>query len=85
MKRQYEKPLIAIEHYELTQSIAACSRKIGFLNSQCVINDPDATTQMKSLAAANWFTNGYCAKSVIEGSDENGICYHTNLNSAFNS
>ena len=85
MKQQYRKPLIAIERYELTQTIASCSIKIGFLDKNCVLKDPDSTAEMRNRAVQNNFTAGACVKSVISGSDEDGICYHTNLNAAFNS
>lgn len=85
MKKHYQKPLIAIEHYELTQAIASCGIKIGFLDKYCVLKDPDSTSEMRDLAAQNTFTAGACVKSVISGSDEDGICYHTNQNAAFNS
>ena len=29
MKIKYEKPLVAVEHYELSQAIASCIIKIG--------------------------------------------------------
>lgn len=85
MKKQYEKPLIAIEYYELTQAIAACSLKINFLDKLCVLKDPDSTAEMRNLAMSNYFTSGVCPKSPTTGSDEDGVCYHTNLNAAFNS
>lgn len=77
--------MIAVEHYELTQSIASCSLKIGFLNSACVLNDPDSTPEMRNLAAAFMFTSGQCVNAPIVGSDEDGVCYHTNMNAAFSS
>lgn len=85
VKKQYEKPAMIVENYVLTQSIAACDIKIGFTDSNCVKNDPDATPEMKSLAWNFWFVSGSCAKAVVGGSDEDGICYHTNTNAAFNS
>lgn len=86
MKKQYQKPLIAVEHYELTQAIASCSLKIGFLSSMCVLKDADSTPEMRNLAMNNNFADSTnCVKSVIGGSTEDGICYHTNVNAAFNS
>lgn len=85
MKKQYVKPMIAVEYYELTQAIASCSTKIGFLDSACVLKDSDATNQMKDFAYIGYFTAGYC-ELTFEGMDEyDGICYHTNANAAFNS
>lgn len=85
MKKHYQKPMIAVEHYELTQSIASCSLKIGFLDSECVLKDSDSTTQMKYMALDFMFTSGYCVNSPLIGNDEDGICYHTNMNAAFSS
>ena len=85
MKKRYVTPIITVEHYELTQSIAACETKIGFLDSDCVKNDPDATNQMKDLAWVGFFTDGSCEvyPEGMDGSDS--ICYHTNTNATFNS
>lgn len=85
MKMKYEKPLVAVEHYELTQTIAACAAKVGFLNSACVLDDPTATNEMKGLAQIGWFVEGYCDLFTVGGSTEDGLCYHTNANTAFNS
>lgn len=87
MKKQYIKPMIAVEYYELTQSIASCVTKFGFQgSSECVIKDADATDQMKDLAYSGFFTaEGQCSLIAI-GMDENDkYCYHTNINAAFNS
>lgn len=84
MKRKYVVPEINIEHYALTQSIAACAVKIGLLDSACVIDDPDATLGMKYLAYDDYFLEG--CNEVPEGVDPaTGICYHTNAQAAFNS
>lgn len=85
MKKQYEKPMLAVEYYMLSQSIAACATKIGFLDSACVKNDPDATSQMRDLAWSGYFVQGSC-EEYPEGMDNyDSICYHTNANAAFNS
>ena len=85
MKKKYIAPAIAIERYELTQSIAGCSTKIGLSNSECVKNDPDATSQMKDLAWTGFFTENKCDVSAIGMDGSDSICYHTNANTAFNS
>lgn len=86
VRKPYEKPMIAIEYYELTQTIASCATKIGFLNSECVKNDPDATPQMKDFAYSGWFTEaGNCASFAVGMDGFDSICYHTNANAAFNS
>ena len=79
------KPLVSVERYELTQAIASCKTKIGFLNSECVEKDPDATPQMKDFAAVGWFNEGYCGESAVGMDGYDSICYHTNANAAFNS
>lgn len=86
MKKIYVAPAIAVEHYELTQAIAACATKIGFLNSECVKNDADATNQMKELAWVEFFTEqGNCSVHAVGMDDYDKFCYHTNANAAFNS
>ena len=85
MKKKYMAPAIAIERYELTQSIAGCSTKIGFLNSACVEKDPDATPEMKDLAGFGFFTDSKCDLSAVGMDSNDGICYHTNANAAFSS
>ena len=87
MKRNYVTPMIAVEYYNLTQSIAACDKKIGFWDRECVLNDADATPQMKAMADAFYFmAEGNCIFQMQTGDDPfTGICYHTNANAAFNS
>ena len=85
MKKQYEKPMLAVEYYMLSQSIAACITKIGFLDSGCVIKDPDATKKMKDLADIGYFADGACTTPPYNMDDYDSICYHTNVNAAFNS
>ena len=86
MKKAYEKPRAAIEYYELSQAIAACETKIGYMNSHCVLEDSDATDQMKDLAQNGWFTSeGSCQESALVVDEFDGICYHTNANAMFSS
>lgn len=85
MKKPYEKPILAVEYYQLTQAIASCATKIGLYSSDCVLKDPDSTSQMKDLAAIGWFNAGSCAGSASEMDGSDSICYHTNLNTAFSS
>lgn len=87
MKRNYVTPVIAVEHYNLTQSIAACITKINIMTRDCVLNDSDATRGMQDLAR-DW---GYfmdttgCGELAFGMSDQDGTCYHTNANAAFTS
>ena len=50
MKKVYESPEIAVEYFELTQAIATCTLKIGLYDKACIVNDSDATNEMKNLA-----------------------------------
>ena len=89
VKKIYEEPMIVVEQYALTQNVASCDIKIGFQNSECVKNDPEATDQMKDLAWSGFFNGGDsgCGEnnsaSGMDGFDS--ICSHTNVKSAFNS
>ena len=85
MKKKYVTPMIAVEHYELTQSIASCATKIGFLDSGCVLKDPDATFKMKDLAKTGTFAVDHCSDPAIGMDEYDSICYHTNASAAFNS
>lgn len=86
MKKQYEKPTLAVEYYQLTQAIAACVTKIGFLDSACVKKDPDATYHMRDLAYDGYFVSvPGCEQVPTDMDQDDSICYHTNANAAFNS
>lgn len=85
MKKTYQAPEMAVEFFAMTQSIASCDTKIGLLNSQCVIGDENSTDNMKDFAYMGWFLSGSCKESAENMDGYDGICYHTNANSAFNS
>ena len=86
MKKQYVKPMLIAEHFTLTQSIAACTTKIGFLDSQCVIKDPDSSHHMLDFAFDNFFVGGHCMDAYADDmSEEDQYCYHTNINTVFTS
>ena len=85
MKKTYVAPAIAIERYELTQTIAACMTIIGLNDSACVLAAPGVTDQMKDLASIGWFVEGACAESASGMDNFDGICVHTNANTAFTS
>lgn len=86
MKRAYQKPTLEVESFAITQQITSCSAiKIGFTDYNCVLNDPDATWQMKTYAQSGWFIDAPCTTSAVDMDDEDGICYHTNTNLAFTS
>lgn len=83
--------MISIEYFELTQSIATCQRKIGFINETCVLKDIDSTNQMRDLAGIGFFMDGTgtgkqgCGMFAEGMEEEDGNCYHTNMNVAFHS
>lgn len=89
MKMQYSKPTLNVEYYSLTQSIAACSGiKIALdpnniLDS--IMKDPDATDAMKTWAEFGGFLSTHGCDYIMDLHSEDGACYHTNLNAAFNS
>ena len=83
---KYEKPMAAIEFYQLSQSIAACSIGISYLDRNCVINDDDTPAETRSIALfyPQYFSTP-CEKNatVIQGNDF--ICVHTQVNALFTS
>ena len=85
MKIAYQKPMVEIERYELSQAITACDNKIGFTNSACVLKDPDATAKAKDLAAIGWFMEDFCVLWSVGEDGNDGICYHSNANAMFSS
>lgn len=87
MKKPYEKPLLAVEHFALTQSISSCAGiKINSVDALCVLKDPDSTNVMRNLAHRKGFLNpcGIDGKD-LSGHMYDGVCYHTNINAAFTS
>lgn len=85
MKMKYEKPLIAVEKYALTQTIASCSTKIGFEDSGCVLNDPDAPDGFRNLAGIGYFVDEVCSFVPNIKDERDNICYHTSANAMFTS
>lgn len=85
MKKQYEKPMLAVEYYQLSQSIAACVTRINYQSSDCVTNDSDSTEEMTRLAGAGFFVDQICTLSSVGMDANDKICYHTNANAAFTS
>ena len=84
MKKPYQKPMIAVEYYSLTQAVASCSGvKINFSDSECVRNDPDSTNTMRNWAMRNGFLNPCIIN--LSGYQNDLVCYHTSVNAAFTS
>lgn len=86
MKKKYEKPLIAVENYVLSQAIASCSTRIGFNSSACVFDDVDVPAGFRNLAGIGYFTaDGECDFEPNIGDEHDSICYHTSANAMFQS
>jgi hypothetical protein len=86
MKIKYEKPLVAVERYELSQAIAGCITKIGPNGSNaCIRTDPDTPGAMRSDANRGYFADNTCLPMFIvnQGAMYDGICYHTQANATF--
>ena len=85
MKMKYEKPMVAVDLYQLTQSIAGCSISVGFINSGCFLESPKVPPQMKAFAANGWFVDGSCDVHTVAGTTYDGMCFHTQANGALTS
>ena len=94
LKTKYEKPMVVVDRYALSQAIAGCSIKVGLADRGCFLTDGDVTQQMKSYAYYGWFvdTTGSnpCTIRVEAGhtystDGGDGFCYHTNANGALTS
>lgn len=88
MKMKYEKPMVAVDLYELSQSIAGCAISVGLTSSACFLNDRDVPPEMKSFAAIGWFV-GNCEIQTVAGTTYDGVydgmCFHTQANGALTS
>lgn len=84
MKMKYEKPMVAVERYELSQAIASCIIKIGPNGTNsCIKTDPDTPEEMRSWAYNFYFSDATCSFPVSTGQTFDGVCYHTQANAAF--
>lgn len=86
MRIKYEKPLVAVERYELSQAIAGCVIKIGPNGTNtCVRTDADTPAAMRSHANDGGFADSTCLPLFIVnvGQTFDGICYHTQASAAF--
>lgn len=86
MKMEYQKPMVAVEHYKLSQSIAACVIQINSLDNACVVDDDDTPPEMRSTAIyyPEYFSTG-CIENAAYVQDNDSICYHTQVSAAFTS
>ena len=88
MKIKYEKPMVAVERYELSQAIAGCVIKIGPSGSRdCIRTDADTPPVIRSRANDGYFADHTCIPTapfmVTPGSQFDGICYHTQTSAIF--
>lgn len=85
MKKKYERPVIEMERFQLTQQISSCGAiKINLTNAACVQESASATDEMKRLAYAGFFMDG-CSLKATGMEDSDGFCVMTNVNVAFSS
>ena len=84
MKMKYEKPMVAVDFYQLTQAIAGCYIKVNYTSSGCILESPNTTLDHKAYASIGYFVEGSCIISTVPGTTydgaNDGICYHTNAN-----
>lgn len=95
MKKQYQKPIFAVDEFSLTQQISACAYlKIGFNTSACVTDNKDQMDklipgygELLGLAKVGYFwdTNGGCEVHGSFATETDLLCYHTLANMAFTS
>lgn len=85
MKKHYERPLLLVERFELTQKLSNCSLLIGLNDSACVLKDEDSTFMMKDLALQQFFNADACVLHPIGMEGDDGLCYHINVNMVFSS
>lgn len=84
MKLKYEKPLIAVERYALSQAIASCPTQVGFGDNVCIAKDDDVPPLMQEMASVGLFGQGRCEVEATGIEDDyDGVCYHTNVGLLF--
>lgn len=85
MKKQYKRPVIEIESFQITQQISSCGAlKINLTDEACVLASHSATEEMRRLALAGCFLDG-CVVPVAGMDVGDGYCVMTNVNVAFSS
>ena len=85
MKKKYERPVIEMERFQLSQQISSCGAiRINLANAECVLESASATDEMKSLAHVGFFMDG-CKLQATGMEDNDGVCVMTNVNVAFSS
>jgi hypothetical protein len=65
-KNEIRKAMAAVEHYELSQSIASCVIKICPNGSDgCIRTDADNLPRMRSWAVIGWFADHTCSPGFL--------------------
>lgn len=80
--KTYTKPIVLVERFSLSETLASCNTyRVNFKSAQCIL-DSDCPKEWKELAWNTYFMDGYC-----EGPqpDEGAVCYFTSTNMAFTS
>ena len=86
MKMKYEKPMVAVERYELSQSIASCAIKMGPSGTNyCILNNTVGLEEMRDWAYHGYFTGsaGGCDFTPDIDQEFDGICFHTQATATF--
>ena len=90
MKKTYRKPEIAVEDFLLNQFIAvSCNEKINHSDTACwTPNDQSnwaVSGFIQELIANGFFSENVACRIDADADTTDGICYHTQGNSLFNS
>lgn len=84
MKLKYEKPMVAVERYELSQSIASCAIKMAVGGTQyCLLFEDPVPKPIRDAAGLGYFADSDCDIQPNKGDTFDGICYHTSAGGAF--
>ncbi len=88
--KKYVKPIVEIEEFALTQSVAACAGlQINLMNRGCVLNDNDAPSELKGMANAGLFMDmsgsNPCWFTPQDMDQGDKYCFHTAINIVFTS
>lgn len=93
MKMKYEKPMVSVDQFKLSQAIAGCSINVAYTGSLCFLTSSEALEATKALASIGYFTEqGNCVATMDAGvtfdkygnpsNNYDGICIHTQVNGA---
>lgn len=90
MKMKYQKPMVSVDQFKLSQAIAGCGFNVGFTDSLCFLTSKETPAATKALAALGYFTPDGCDLVINAGvtfdehgnpsNNYDGICIHTQVN-----